>query len=295
MLATYAATFAYASARLAATAKEGAKKATGVFPNPAGKTNTTNTTEDGLVGLWTDPNGLSFNENPSVSMYQDLSAFMGTMNIPLFWKDDETVRDTVHDVGQTLFATIERQGHPTPTDGGNPIVTINGEVPIQGGLIRACHVYYPIPMGKAGEDISLHSAIHLIYTTNVDTAATDAAQGHLSVVSPLSNQNSWVVTMNITWASAPIAGSPDVQNRFTDILTKDYSVLNLFVSNVTGTLLIVKVQAPADKTPAYAKAAVEAAVVAALNDGSSNNNGTAMNTVQVQITDSSWLPNGSAP
>ncbi|RBQ72056.1 hypothetical protein FVER14953_09860 [Fusarium verticillioides] len=275
MLATYAATFAYASARLAATAKEGAKKATGVFPNPAGKTNTTNTTEDGLVGLWTDPNGLSFNENPSVSMYQDLSAFMGTMNIPLFWKDDETVRDTVHDVGQTLFATIERQGHPTPTDGGNPIVTINGEVPIQGGLIRACHVYYPIPMGKAGEDISLHSAIHLIYTTNVDTAATDAAQGHLSVCS--------------------IAGSPDVQNRFTDILTKDYSVLNLFVSNVTGTLQIVKVQTPADKTPAYAKAAVEAAVVAALNDGSSNNNGTAMNTVQVQITDSSWLPNGSTP
>nr|RBQ94357.1 hypothetical protein FVER53263_09860 [Fusarium verticillioides] len=275
MLATYAATFAYASARLAATAKEGAKKATGVFPNPAGKTNTTNTTEDGLVGLWTDPNGLSFNENPS--------------------KDDETIRDTVHDVGQTLFATIERQGHPGPTDGGNPIVTINGEVPIQGGLIRACHIYYPIPMGKAGEDISLHSAIHLIYTTNVDTAATNAAQSHLSVVSPLSNQNSWVVTMNITWASAPIAGSPDVQKRFTDILTKDYPVLNLFVSNVTGTLQIVKVQTPADKTPAYAKAAVEAAVVSALNDGSSNNNGIAMNAVQVQITDSSWLPNGSAP
>ncbi|KAF4429952.1 hypothetical protein FACUT_8992 [Fusarium acutatum] len=288
-LARYPQTFAYVSARLAATAKEGLN----TFPKKAGKTTTI---DDGLVGLWTDPNGLSFDGKPSISMYQDLSAFMGTMNIPVSWTDSSgVVHDTVNDIGQILFANTGPQSLAALAGNDNSIVRVNAEAPTQNGTLHACHVYYPIPMGKAGEDISLHSAIHLIYTTSADTVAMAAAQDHLTVVNPLSDQNSWVVTMNITWASAPIAGSQDVQKHFADIFTKENSVLQLSVSNVTGTLQTVKVQAPADKTPAYAKAAVEAAVTTALNAGSTNKNGPAMNTAQVQVTDSSWLPKGSKP
>ncbi|KAF4497410.1 hypothetical protein FAGAP_6432 [Fusarium agapanthi] len=204
-LAKYPQTFAYVSHRLAAAAKEG------VQANPEMASKTT-IIEVGLVGLWTDPNGLSFDGSPSISMYQDLSAFMGTMNIPVSWTDSSgDVHDTVHEIGQIL------------------------------------------------------------------------------------SSDSWVVTMNITWASVPIAASTDVQKRFTEVFTKQNSVLNLAVSNVTGTLQTVKVQTPADKTPAYAKAAVEAAATAALNDGSNNKNEPTMNTAQVCVTDSSWLPKGSNP
>ncbi|KAF5674791.1 hypothetical protein FCIRC_7656 [Fusarium circinatum] len=288
-LAKYPQTFAYVSRRLAATAKEGVQ----ANPEMAGKTTTI---EDGLVGLWTDPNGLSFDGSPSISMYQDLSAFVGTMNIPVSWTDSSgDVRDTVHEIGQILFANSGPQSLAAVAGSDNPIVRIMAEVPTQSGFIHACHVYYPIPMGKAGEEFSLHSAIHIRYTTNADTATMAIVKDHLTVNNPLSDQDSWVVTVNITWASAPIAASPDVQKRFTEIFTKQNSVLNLAVSNVTGTLQTVKVQTPADKTPAYAKAAVEAAVTAALNDGSNNKNGPAMNTAQVCVTDSSWLPKGSNP
>ncbi|RBA11153.1 hypothetical protein FPRO05_04326 [Fusarium proliferatum] len=281
--------FAYVSDQLAATAKAGVKATS----QPTGKTTTI---DDGLVGLWTDPNGLSFDGKPSTSMYQDLSAFMGTMNIPLSWKDDSgLVHDTVNDIGQILFVNSGPQDLTALAGSDNPIVRINAEAATENGTLHACHVYYPIPMGKAGEDFSLHSAIHLIYTTNADMVTTATAQDHLTVVNPLSDQNSWVVTMNITWASAPIAGSKDVQTAFADIFTKQNSVLSLLVSNVTGTLQTVKVQTPADKTPAYAKAAVQAAVTAAINGGSTNENVPASNTAQVCVTDSSWLPKVSTP
>ncbi|KAF5649987.1 hypothetical protein F52700_426 [Fusarium sp. NRRL 52700] len=283
-LAKYPQRFAYVSRQLAATAKEAVQAM-------AGKTTTI---EDGLVGLWTDPNGLSFDGSPSISMYQDLSAFMGTMNIPVSWKDSSgTVHDTVKDIGQILFSNSGTRSLAARAGSDDPIKTVTAEAPTQNGFIHACHVYYPIPMGKAGEDISLHSAIYISYTTNADTATMAATQDPLAVINPLSDQDSWVVTMNITWASAPIATSTDVQTRFANILTKQNSTLNLFVSNVTGTLQTVKVQTPADETPAYAKAAVQAAATAALNDGSTNRNGPAMNTAQVSVTDYSWHPKGS--
>ncbi|SCV50607.1 uncharacterized protein FFB14_11525 [Fusarium fujikuroi] len=288
-LADFPQNFAYVSGRLAAAAKAGVK----AIPKMAGKTITI---DDGLVGLWTDPTGLSFNGKPSTSMYQDLSAFMGTMSIPVFWTDGSgVVHDTVNDIGQILFANSGSQDLAELAGSDSPIATIKATVPTQDGFLYACHVYYPIPMGKGGADTSLHSAIHLIYTAKADKVTTAAAQDHLTVVNPLSDQNSWVVTMNITWASAPIAGSKDVQTAFADIFTKENSVLNLLVSNVTGTLQTVKVQTPADKTPAYARAAVQAAVTAAINGGSASENVPASNTAQVCVTDSSWLPKVSTP
>jgi len=288
-LSEYPGTFAYVSDQLAATAKAGVKAP----PKIAGKTTTIT---DSLVGLWTEPTGLSFDGEPSTSMYQDLSAFMGTMNIPLSWKDNSGhFHDTVNEIGQMLFANSGPQHLAALAGSESPIAKDIAEVPTQNGFLRACHVYYPIPMGKAGEDFSLHSAIHLMYTTNTEKGTTAAAQDHLTVVNPLIDQNSWLVTMNITWASVPIAGSKDVQTAFADMFTEENSELNLFVSNVTGTLQTVKVQTPADKTPAYAKAAVQAAVTAALDGGSTNANAPASNTAQVCVTDSSWLPKVSTP
>ncbi|PNP81446.1 hypothetical protein FNYG_05252 [Fusarium nygamai] len=159
MLAAYHENFGYASDRLAATAKAGVKA-------PPKMTGKTITIDDGLVGLWTYPEGLSSDGNPSASMYQDLSAFMGTMNIPVSWKDDSgVVHDTVNELGQVLFAKTGPKDLTVLSKSENPIVEVNAEVPTQDGFIHACHVYYPIPMGNGEERNSLHSAIRLSYTT----------------------------------------------------------------------------------------------------------------------------------
>ncbi|KAG5771240.1 hypothetical protein H9Q72_002148 [Fusarium xylarioides] len=159
-LAKYHQKFAYVSDRLAATAKAGVKP-------PSKTTGKTTTVDDGLVGLWTDPKGLSSDGNPSISMYKNLSAFMGTMNILFSWKDNSgLVHDTVNEIGQILFAKTGPQDLAVLSKSENSIDKVNAEVPTQNGFVHACHVYYPIPMGNGGESNSLHSAIHLSYTTN---------------------------------------------------------------------------------------------------------------------------------
>ncbi|KAF5577587.1 hypothetical protein FPCIR_12031 [Fusarium pseudocircinatum] len=159
-LAKYHQNFAYVSDRLAATASAGVKA-------PPKMTGKTKTIDDGLVGLWTDPEGLSSDGKPSTSMYHDLSAFMGTMNIPVSWKDDSgLVHDTVNELGRVLFAKTGPQDLAELSKSEDPIGKVNAEVPTQDGSVHACHVYYPIPVGKDGEHYSLHSAIHLNYTTN---------------------------------------------------------------------------------------------------------------------------------
>ncbi|KAF5647795.1 uncharacterized protein FTJAE_1478 [Fusarium tjaetaba] len=159
-LAKYHQKFAYVSNRLAANAKAGVKP-------PSKTTGRTTTLDDVLVGLWTDPKGLSSDGNPSVSMYKDLSAFMGTMNIPFSWQDNSgLVHDTVNEIGQVLFAKTGPQDLAELAKSGDPFGKVNTEVLTQDGLVQACHVYYPIPMGKDGKHYSLHSAIHLSYTTN---------------------------------------------------------------------------------------------------------------------------------
>ncbi|KAF5604785.1 hypothetical protein FPANT_1378 [Fusarium pseudoanthophilum] len=130
----------------------------------AGKTNTI---DDDLVGLWREPQGLSPDGKPSTSMYHDLSAFMGTMNIPVSWKDDSgLVHDTVNELGQVLFAKTGPQDLAELAKSEDPIGKVNAEISTQDGLLQACHVYYPIPMGNEGGHYSLHSAIHLSYNTN---------------------------------------------------------------------------------------------------------------------------------
>ncbi|KAF5669318.1 hypothetical protein FDENT_11586 [Fusarium denticulatum] len=152
--------FAYVSDQLAAIAKAGVSA-------PLKTTGNSATVDDGLVGLWTDPEGLSSDGKPSTSIYHDLSAFMGTMNIPVSWKDDSgLVHDTVNELGQVLFAKTGPQDLAELSQGEDPLGKVNAEVPTQDGFVHACHVYYPIPMGKDGEQYSLHSAIHFSYTTN---------------------------------------------------------------------------------------------------------------------------------
>ncbi|KAF5975596.1 hypothetical protein FCOIX_7637 [Fusarium coicis] len=159
-LAKFHQNFAYVNDQLATTAKAGVEAS----PKKAGKTTTI---DDGLVGLWTDPEGLSSDGKPSTSMYHDLSAFMGTMNIPVSWKDDSGVdHDTVNELGQILFAKTGPQDLAALAKSEDPISKVNAEVPTQDGFVHACHVYYPIPMGKDGERYSLHSAIHLSYAMN---------------------------------------------------------------------------------------------------------------------------------
>lgn len=159
-LAAYHEQFSYVSDQLAATARAGVKAP----PNMDGNTTIIH---DGVVGLWRDPSGLSPDGKPSTSMYQDLSALMGITNIPVSWKDDSgLVHDTVNEIGQILFANTGPQDLAVLDKSENPIAKVNAEVPTQDGILHACHVYYPIPMGKGG-DYSLHSAIHLSYTTNV--------------------------------------------------------------------------------------------------------------------------------
>ncbi|KAF5542350.1 hypothetical protein FPHYL_11534 [Fusarium phyllophilum] len=170
-LAKYHQKFAYVSDRLAAAAKAGVKA-------PSKTTGKTTTVDDGLVGLWTDPKGLSSDGKPSISMYKDLSAFMGTMNIPVSWKDDSgLVHDTVNELGQILFAKTGPEDLAVFSKSENPIGTVNAEVPTQDGFVHASHVYYPIPMGKDGEHYSLHSAIHLSYTTNNKNDQAGRAEG----------------------------------------------------------------------------------------------------------------------
>ncbi|KAF5568756.1 hypothetical protein FNAPI_34 [Fusarium napiforme] len=159
-LAKFHQNFAYVSDQLAATAKAGVDA-------PLKTTGKTATVDDDLVGLWTDPEGLSSDGKLSTSMYHDLSAFMGTMNIPVSWKDDSGVaHDTVNEVGQVLFAKTGPQGLAELAKSDDPVGKVKAEVPTQDGFVHACHVYYPIPMRKDGEQYSLHSAIHLSYTTN---------------------------------------------------------------------------------------------------------------------------------
>jgi len=292
-LTTFPADFQYVSDQLAARAKKEVKAQVAAAPKIQGKTTTT---DDGVVGLFRDPNGLSYNNKPSTSMYQDLSAFMGTMNIPFSWKDSAgTIHDAVNDIGQILFANNGQQALALLAAEDDPVVSVHASAPTKNGMVHAVHAYYPIPMGKGGKDHSLHSAIHISYTTAEEKAVSAAASSHLQIIEPLNDTDSWLVTIVITWASAPIAVDADIQKRFRDNLAKDKSNLHLVTSDVKGTQQTIKVQTPVDQTPAYAKATVQAAATEAVNDPGKDDKEPPKNSVLTLVTDSSWLPKGSLP
>ena len=287
-LAAFPQRFAYVSDKLAARAKLGAKARLASAPKLEGKTTTT---DDGIVGLCRDPNGLSFNGKPSTSMYHDLAAFMGTMNIPFSWTDKSgIIHDVVNDIGMAIFANNGREALAALSENDDPVKVVGASAPTEKGWVHAVHAYYPIPMGMGGKDHSLHSAVHITYTTTEEKAVAATANNHLKIIEPLNDTDSWLVTVSITWASAPIAVDPEVQKRFRDALADGKSKLHLATSNVLGTQQTVKVQTPVDQTPAYAMATVQAAATDAVNTSGKEDDKPAKNSVPVFVSNSSWLP-----
>ncbi|KAF4449355.1 hypothetical protein F53441_7334 [Fusarium austroafricanum] len=284
-LANFSKTFTFVSHQLAV------KAVNAVVRNSENVKGMSGLVQDSVVGLWRYPTGLSHNGEPSTSMYQDLSAIMGSMNIPVSWTDSSgKTNDTVNDIGKALFASTSLEGLSPLLESENPIVTVLAEAPTQDGIIHAAHVYYPIPMGKSTLEYSLHSAICIKCTTNKDAQALSAAQDHFTMANTPVDEDSWLVTLNITWASAPVATSQAVQSKFQEIISKSYSALSLVASRVIGTLQTVKIQTQASQSPAYAQAAVQAAATAAVNDTGTDDNAPHRNAVPVVVTDSTWFP-----
>ncbi|KAF5011897.1 hypothetical protein FDECE_2030 [Fusarium decemcellulare] len=274
--------FTYVSNRLAVEAK---KRATGFSP----PTGATFNTEDELVGLWRDPNGLSHNGELSQTMYQDLSIFMASLGIPVSYTDNGgNFHNTVVDVGKSLFAGTAAAQLAEALRGDDLITNVTTKVSTEDGIIHAAHAYYPIPMGNEGQDFALHSAIYILYSRPVNSNGVPGRQKPLSLSRKLQGQEGWLVTLQITWPSASTA--VEAQEQFKNTLATEYSQLSLVLSHIQGAWQLVKIQTPTNGTPAEVKCGVQAAAMAAMDqeEGKNHEEPPAKQSVQVRATDVSW-------
>ncbi|KAM0264288.1 hypothetical protein ACHAQJ_000777 [Trichoderma viride] len=288
-LAGFHSNFDYVSHQLAEKARKAVPNAT------SGKGRTTKTVSDNMVGLWKNPNGLDPDGHPAKEMYQDLSVTLAAMGVPSTVQLGDNTVDTVIQLGGTLFSNTGPNALAIAANSGNPIQgPVKYDVQFaDGSHLGAAHVYYAVPMGMSGVAHSLHSAIHLSYTTSGSNARAYAEEQKAYITSEkLQAKDGWIVTLNLTWASGVTAKKS--QSSFRALFSDRYKQFDIVTSNIQGTLQLLKVQTGADDTAAAVRAAVQDAAQRAVNpqmDKSDDKTAlkTAEGSVEVKVTNTSWL------
>ena len=226
------------------------------------------TLKDSVTGIWKDPATLTPQNLPTQTMYEDLSKFLGQMNVPTTFKLDggkedggkaETI-DVVNKLGAALFDL----GKPVPGKINRPTFMLD----LPGGSLCAAHAWYSLPMGHAGDENSLHSAMAVRYhTTKAHHKSYLSDSFNTAVTSLKVDAPGWLVTFNLSWHTAIQASA--VQKKFTTIFSENYKELKIETSTLTGTLQLLKVHGPGTATPAGIRSAVQFAADKALTDASS--------------------------
>jgi hypothetical protein len=263
--------------------------------------------DDKISGVWSEPAHLDDSGYPSLVMYKDLANFLGQMKVPTTVTSKAAVNgqvttsttDVVALAGAALFAdTLTEEDEASD----NPVKVLTFEFG-KGtkSYIQASHAYYKIPTGKAADQKLWHSALYVKHTTTKSAllqARAESSKHTIAIGTP--DQPGWIVTMNIDWPQASFAS--DVIDRFHKLFEQENSgdpatKLTMTFSQLLGVHQLVKVHAPAVKTPAQVLTAINKASSGAITQVtgniSSDNPGIASNyppiCAAVKITDSSYV------
>ena len=217
---------------------------------------------DSVTGIWKDPVGLTPASRPTQTMYEDLSRFLGQMNVPTAFPKKDDPNDVVHQLGSALFKLKD------PSKIGSHPDTLSTKLEVPGGVITAAHTYYYLPMGHAGAQNSVHSAVAVKYaTTEANQKQYLLNRSNVTYTSSAMNMSGWLITLNVHWSDTVQASTVQKGAKgFASIFSKQYRDLKIVTSQVMGTLQLLKVNGPPTTTPAAVKAAVQYAANAALPD-----------------------------
>jgi hypothetical protein len=234
-----------------------------------------------ISGLWTNPSPLS-DGTPSQTMYNDIASFLLSAGIPAYYEmaaagNTVQMNDTAWDIGLAILANYPVPPPPSTSnnfiDGAGQIVStpftfLNKDLTM---AITGAYAAYAIDLGKAATDPVWHGALQ-INTFSVDGVieAYRAELKSLAVYNDLVDPGSdvWLVTINVVWASVPVA------LQLTPVfiaLWKNEANYTLTWSTNTGTVQIIKVQAPPNISPAQVRSLGASLQAQAINLGPSSN------------------------
>ena len=230
-----------------------------------------------------------------MTMYKDLSKFLATMHVPMSRGKDDKILDIPERIGEQVFANLGDATLQTAND--DPVKHVQFTIPTEdGGSINGAHVYYALPMGKSGSDISLHSAINVSYTTSRDLHESflkDKLSYEINEVADATD--SWHIGLEVNWANAPLVNK--VQGDFLKNFKANHGDMKLLVNHIIGITQTIRVQAPVTKTPAEVRTAVHGSATFALNALRSTKGDTEASAsrpwpeadVDIQVTNSSYI------
>jgi hypothetical protein len=257
---------------------EAAKNA---MPPAPDLTGTVTMTPSVISGVWTNPSPLS-DGTPSQTMYNDIAALLSSAGIPAYYEmaaagNTVQMNDTAWDIGQAILANYPVPPPPSTSnnfiDGASQIVStpftfLNKDLTM---AINGVHAAYAIDLGKTANDPAWHGALQInVYAVDGAIEAYKSEIQSLTVYKDLVDPGSdvWLVTMNVVWASVPIA--IQLIPVFIGLWTKQANYTVTW-STQTGTVQIIKVQAPPDITPAQVRSLGATLQAQAINSESSSN------------------------
>ena len=257
-----------------------------------------------ICGLWSQPAVLDKHFNPPLDLYRDLSAWLGAHGVPPTFKGGNDVeRDTALEISNGIFANAPPNNISSSMRGENLVINPSFHIPGKDWGIQGRHAYYSLPLGKGGEDTAWHSAIHFKLTTNQEfrlkskSEAQELARLRQPRQIAYSSQDSWIVTLQVKWASALFA--LNIQAQFFKVWNADYQPdLNAttVASAINGANQKLKFGVPANIIPAQVRAAVINAATKASQGQTSASKAdpkVPTNSPDVQVTDSSFIPGQS--
>lgn len=223
----------------------------------------TQTNTDTLCGVWMQPTTLTPTGLPSLGMYQDVANALGAMNVPpTFVSKEGSTEDTALQISQAIFANapISVSSPPKPGD-PSPVTQAGFELGNKDGSLQIAgtHAYYAIPLGRSGTDTAWHGALRVSTTTTQgfrDAYKKEVASYTIfnAEVRNTALPSVWLVTLQVLWASAPYA--VQLVPIFLDLWNKNYGAYTITLNTLTGSLEVLKVQAPAGVSPAQVRQAV---------------------------------------
>lgn len=222
---------------------------------------TSTTTTNSMSGIWTNPAPLLDNGDPSAEMYTDMTKFLAASDVPAtFVQSDGSVVDTAKAISTVIFAD---QPVPPP-DGAADAFDVQApffhfQNADKSLAIKGCHAYYALPLGKTGPDFAWHGCVNVAATTNQSFRTEYEAQKRslhvFNAVQLGGTADVWLVTMQVLWAAAPLAMA--AFPIFQDLWNKQYGTYIVIMDTVVGSVQTVKIQCPANITPAQVRSAVD--------------------------------------
>ncbi|KGQ02608.1 hypothetical protein BBAD15_g12178 [Beauveria bassiana D1-5] len=220
--------------------------------------------------LWTEPSHpVGKNGIPSAEMYRDLALTLNEHKVPLDWtnKGGKPIDVALH-LGQALFANSPNAGSTIRVDEKTDIRNIPVCLESKGGgcIINAQHVYYEVPMGRAGKDYVWQAALHMnISQTQEFHNQYKLEQAGLVYVSQSAPPTGpvWILTCEVDWRTVLLAKNAAHKLALDIESQKGYHVA---FSDVEANFQKIKVVVESQHPPAQVRAVIETAAGAISNN-----------------------------